>query len=345
MERKSPVYHYMLIDQKLRAVSPHHAQASVYVACATQKRAAELFTTTVHEMQLHGGTTGQTPVQEMCWAEPEVVFVEVSHGVYIRMTDLPDLSKSITLDMKDEDLYGREIESPAFGMISASRISGETNLFGVDYPQGHFIRLTISTARLNRNGGTDRVMSRDDLISVDMSEVQWARMIASPNTSGVSCTLSRYIDPKTGDFLTPRLPDKHVADKETFKDDVKDRATKAMAAVGDAQTMLASILKGGPLRKGDLQEVLSLLETGNRQMVANVPYMMERAHETIEEATENAKTEVGAYVDFAMQKLGERALGDRVMEALAAGADLGAIGRQVAEAVITVPALEDRSDD
>jgi hypothetical protein len=169
-----------------------------------------------------------------------------------------------------------------------------------------------------------------------MSEVQWARLIASPNTSGVSCTLSRYFDPETGDFLTPKLPDRHVADAQTFKDEVKDRAKKAMVDVEAARARIAELLSGGPLRKGDLQEVLETAASpAASQFVANLPYIVvERAAETIDEATENAKTEVGAFVDFAMLRLGERALGDKVREALASGADLKAIGREVAEAVM-----------
>jgi hypothetical protein len=342
---KLNIYHYMLTDPSRFKRFSSQSQRSVYVATETLKRAAELFGVGPHDIRNYGGIGGPKALQELCRSEPDVVFVGLSHGEYLRLDDIDDDTKRITLDMTDEDTYGRRIDSPAFGQIDVHRISGSINLFGVDYPQDHFIRLSVHTAHLNRNAGTDRVLSDTQLISIDMSEVQWARLIASPNTSGVSCTLSRYFDPETGDFLTPKLPDRHVADAQTFKDEVKDRAKKAMVDVEAARARIAELLSGGPLRKGDLQEVLELLESGNRQFVANLPYIVERAGETIDEATENAKTEVGAFVDFAMLKLGERVLGDKVRDALAAGADLKAIGREVAEAVMTVPAITDQRED
>lgn len=123
--------------------------------------------------------------------------------------------------MKDRE----EIEHPAFGMIHASRISGQRNLFMVDYPQGHFVRLTIAPATLIRDLSNDWVHSRAyPLIEVDLSEVQWARMISSMNTTGVPCTLNQYADPKHPGNVEerPKMPENHVGKAPTFKREVED---------------------------------------------------------------------------------------------------------------------------
>jgi hypothetical protein len=340
---KLNTYHYMLTDpRRFKRFTPQ-SQLGVYVACETMKRAAELFGVGVHDIRNFGGTGGPKAVEAMCHAEPNVVFVTISHDQYIRLDDVDDDSKRITLDMKDEELYGRETRNAAFGQINIHRISGGKRLFGVNFPQDHFIRIAIHTAHLNRNLASDRVFDDKEVVVVDLSEVQWARLIASPNTSGVPCTLARYRDPVSGEYLTPQLPEKDFADADTFKDEIKDRAKKATAEVDAARAKLSEILQGGPVRKGDLQEVMEMLRSGSQTFASNLPFVVERAAETIDEATENAKTEVGAFVDFAMLRLGERALGDKVREALASGADLKAIGREVADAVATVPMLEDKS--
>lgn len=339
------VYHYMLTDpSRFKRFTPQ-SQLSVYVACETMKRAAELFGVGIHDIRNFGGTGGPKALQAMCLEFPDVVFVGLSHGEYIRLDDVNDDTKRITLDMTDEELYGRETNNAAFGQINIHRISGAKRLFGVNFPQDHFIRIAIHTAHLNRNLASDRVFDDKEVVVVDMSEVQWARLIASPNTAGVPCTLARYRDPVTGEYMTPQLPEKDFADAETFKDEIKDRAKKATAEVDAARAKLSEILQGGPVRKGDLQEVLEMLRSGSQTFASNLPFVVERAAETIDEATENAKTEVGAFVDFAMLRLGERALGDRIQQALASGADLKQIGRDVADAVATVPAITDQREE
>lgn len=336
-DRKLNVYSYMLIDPRLFAVSEHHKQASVYVACDSQKRASELIDTTIREMQQHGGVIGNKRIVQMCRAEPEVIFVEVSHARFIRMDDLVagqplDEAKVVTLDMHDDELHGRYTESAAFGMIHVSRVSGGKQLFQVDYPQDHYIDIVINRARLNRNLSTDRVFADDELIRVSMSEVQWARMIASPNTMGVPCTLARYIDNETKEFMTPVLPERHVADASTFKGEVKDKTDQAVASIREAEARLAEIMKG-PLRKSDLQEVQELLRAAAGGMGNSVMFVLDRAEETIDEAVESAKAEVDAHIDYSLQRLGERALGARLQEALDSGVNVREIGRTISIAL------------
>lgn len=339
LDRGLNVFHVTLIHPRLKPASPHHNQAGCYVAAATQKRATELFETTPQQMRDHGGGTGQKAVIAMCRAEPEVVFVQFSHDTFARLSEIDDPTKRIVLDMEDVELWGTVTEHAGFGNISAMRVSGEQNLFMVDYPQGHFIALEISGADLRHSGATDRVMPKEAIIRVALSEVQWARMISSMNSGGVPCTLQRYYEPATGAFLTPKLPEKHAADIATFKDNVKARVQKATAGVRQAEKALEEIMKG-PLRKGDLAQVQEMLRAAGQQMESNVPYVVETAEENIDTAVGHAKAEVDAHVDYAMQRLGERALGARLQQALAGGVNVSEIGRNVIQA-LAAPSEED----
>lgn len=316
-------------------------QIDTLVSAVSQKRAAELLGITPSYLSQWGHLVGHKNIAKLLRENPEQVFLSPTRGTYYRAEEWGDESKKIVVDVSDEEVHGRNFKHPAFGWVEVSRIHGGQNLFMVDYPQDHFLRLTISTAELNKRGATDRVMHDREIINIDLSEVQWARMISSPNGGGAACTLSRYRDPLTGEYLTPTLPDRHVADAQDMVDNVKEKGKKAMEAVTDARAKLAEIMKGGALRKGDLQAVVELLDRASREGSANMAYAVECAQETIETAVESAKAEVDAHVDYAMMRLGERALGERLQQVIAAGAsakDVTAIGRSVA-AMLDQPAL------
>jgi hypothetical protein len=319
-------YFYPLIDSRFRTISPQK-QANVYVAAPTQLRAAELLGVSSAEIRQYGGTTGQKSVKGLCEAEPEVLFVERSYGSFSRINEVLDTAKVITLDMKDEDLYGREIENAAFGQISAHRWQGSRNMFMVDYDTGHGITLKIDTASLNRNHGRDRIMPDKTIVEVEMSEVQWATLISSLNSGGTPCTLSFYRDPLTGESMTPRMPDKHAADLDTFRELVEDKARKALEEVSAAKAQLQAILDGGAIRKGDLKEVLDKLNTAERQAVGNLGYAVETAKENIDTAADHA--EINAHRDFVLREIGNQALGSFLADKIGLNADPAKIGEQV----------------
>lgn len=334
------VYFYRVINPNLVVVSPHHRQATCYIACKTQKEAAERFGVTSNDMRNFGGITGQQAVINMVLQEPGVVFVQRSNDEFSRWDEINDPTKIITIDVKDPELYGYETEHSAFGVCEVSRFSGAKNMFMVNHEQGHGIALTISTATLTRRSGTDSVMQDRELIRIEMSEVQWARMLSSMNAGGTPVTLTRYLHPQSGEFITPQLPDKHAATMDTFREEITAKAHDSMDALKQARERLGEIMKG-PLRKGDLAEVEELLRIANAKATDSLPWVAKRAHESIETATEHSKQSFDSYVDFAMQRLGERALGGQLMLALDRGVDPADVGRAVALALAPPPATPD----
>lgn len=333
-DRTFHVYHAMIMvgagaDRKQRTVS---------TAAPSRKRAGELFGCNERYMAEFGMSGGSKSLVAMCRAEPETVFVELGYGTYSRLDEIADESKRITIDMREEDLHGRVTKHPAYGQIHVNRVSGQRELFQVDYPQEHWVELTISSASLNRSGGHDRVHADHELTRVAMSSVQWAQLLTSMNSMGSPCTLSRYTDPFTGDFMTPKLPPDHTAGADTFKDEIKRRAQASVQGVAAARARLAEIMKG-PLRKGDLAEVEELLRAAQGEMEGGVTYTVELAAEKIDDAAAHAKAEINAHVDYSMQRLGERALGERIQAAIDSGADIKAIGYSVSNA-IDAPAEE-----
>lgn len=82
----------------------------------------------------------------------------------------------------------------SFGLIQASRTSGQVRLFGSAIPSHqHFISLSIARAKRIRTGlGVVHYARTGEVLKVSLSELQWAELITSLGSGdGVPCTIER----------------------------------------------------------------------------------------------------------------------------------------------------------
>lgn len=203
-------------------------------------------------------------------------------------------------------------DHPSFAMISASRVSGRSDLFGVDYPQEHYVTLTISRGKLERSLGHDWFYQGEPQIEVAMSEVQWARMLSSMNTTGVPCTLTR--ERVDGKLVGVPRPPPHMADAEKMKDDVREQGDKIAAAFTEAQKIIDEMLAGGPPKKGDLQRAKAELRAASAMLTSALPFYVDQAKEAVQKSVEHGKGEVSAFVAHTLQELGREVLGEKVRQ-------------------------------
>lgn len=196
---------------------------------------------------------------------------------------------------------------PSYGMISASRVSGQTALFGVDYPQGHFITLTISRGEVERSLGREWFYGRNEMIQVAMSEVQWARMIASMNTSGVPCTLQRAWE--NGKYERVEQPPAHMADAVVQKEEVAKVGREVSAGLDKAASMIDELMKpNAKISKSKISELEKLVRSAQAGLESSLPFYVKQAQEAVEGATEQGKAEVSAYADHVVSELGKSSL-------------------------------------
>lgn len=202
------------------------------------------------------------------------------------------------------------VTHPAFGKVRAARVSGTTNLFGVDYPQQHYVTLEIKTAVLDRGLSRDWVHAQTEVIEIALSEAQWAQLLTGMNTEGVECTIQRLAAPKGFPMgMVPAIPPR-ASEAEQHKAEVAETARKVTEKTREAEARLRELLSGsGSIRKGDLNEVLGLLSAGNRAATDSMPYVVGSACEAIDENAVRGKSEVNAFLAHATQQLGERAVG------------------------------------
>ena len=75
---------------------------------------------------------------------------------------------------------------PAYGAIRVSRVSGNSYLFGSDFRHQYMIGVTIMSALKMRTSSREWHYADNELVTVYLSEAQWASFISSLNLGSVS---------------------------------------------------------------------------------------------------------------------------------------------------------------
>jgi hypothetical protein len=199
-----------------------------------------------------------------------------------------------------------EITHESFGMVGISRVQGQTNLVGMDFPVQSFITLKIHEARLERNLSRNWWFAGKLIAEIHMSETQFASMIMSPNQgSGVPCTLD-YVREGPGKNVAD--PPKHMIDIEGLKSEVSAQAEEARVALNALQDKLSAMANGGSVSKAAVRDAQGLLQAAMQHAGSNLKFREEQGVQAIQKAAEKAKMEVAAYADVLLHKSGLAAL-------------------------------------
>lgn len=194
-----------------------------------------------------------------------------------------------------------KITHPAFALIEASRVSGNTNLYGSDFTNQHYMTISIHRSELNRSLSRDWPFAREELIEVSLSEAQWATFVSTPNNgSGVQCTLSRY----QGKMIPGILRQK--PNSERFSEELK----QSVAEIRNDLKKLSDNLDG-PLAKSKVSQLKKQLEWIAERIIGNTKFVADQFDEHMEITIEKAKIEVNAYVTNTIQRAGIDAIAEK----------------------------------
>ncbi len=195
----------------------------------------------------------------------------------------------------DTSPMGGEVHThPAFGAIRASRVSGRATLHGSEFNHQHYVSVTICNASFRRSLSNDWPHAGKELISVDMSESQWATFISSLNHgSGTQCTLSHI-----GGKAIPGLPDPKPK-SEQFKREVAQNCADAIEHL----RKLSEQLKSSGLSGKKLEPLLSLLNMASREIGSSQQFVLDQFGEHMEATVSKAKAEVEAYINGAASRI------------------------------------------
>lgn len=202
-----------------------------------------------------------------------------------------------------DDLHGDVYSHPAFGQIGASRVTGQTTLYGSDFEHHAYVIVRIWKSDLHRNLSRDWHMAGKELIEVAMSEAQWASFVSSMNVGhGVPCTIERI----AGEGATPPIP--HRQERDVVSQEVVEHAREMAVKVTKAIAAIEGEV-GASMSNKRREAILGHLRSLEQDLRSNVAFHVDSFEKHIENTVEKAKIEVGAYVQATIQRAGLEALG------------------------------------
>lgn len=195
---------------------------------------------------------------------------------------------------------------PAFGQVSITRTSGAGHLYGSDFNHQYAIRMVVSRSELHRSLSEDRHFGRDELLSLTMSEAQWATFVSAIGVgAGVPCTLG-YIQAEGG---IPGIKKEERAD-DVFRREALASCEEAMNQIALLQEAINNTSLSGVKKK----ELTSYSERIRSSLQSSLPFVLSQFNEHMEQTVEAARVEVNAYLQTTAARTG--------LQAIASGAQL-----------------------
>ena len=197
-----------------------------------------------------------------------------------------------------ENRHGSEESTtthPAFAQIVASRVQGSACLYGSDFIHHNYIEIRISRSELHRSLNRDWHYPRNEIISVKVSEAQWATFVSAMNIGGgVPCTLDHIEH-----VPVPMLPDPKPR-VDQFEGEVAQKLAKVMATL----SQLSAAIEQEGLPKGKAERLKGRVATAQRELGANLPFVAKSFSGHMESEVEKAKTEIHGYMTAVVQRAG-----------------------------------------
>ncbi len=214
------------------------------------------------------------------------------HGENMRNVERP-----VTTNLVNDPMSDSVTTHPAFGLIGASRVSGQTSLYGSDFVHQNFVTITIRKSKNFRGLSRDWHAEDGDVASVALSEAQWASFVSSLNCgSGVPCTLEYVM----GENIPMLPPPEDVSGK--FADEMS-------STLLEIQQKLEALSNDARLPAWAKREI----GLSAARITGSTGFVAKQFSEHVEEAVEKAKIEVNAYATATIQKAGLAAIANGVM--------------------------------
>lgn len=196
---------------------------------------------------------------------------------------------------------------PAFGNIVLTRtmVGGKgagVRLFGSDLGHSTMVRMDIRHAEQHRQLSEDRVFARENVVTLEMSEAQWARFVASSGMgSGTPCTF-RQLGPET----IPGIAAPPATKRERHGEEMADSLRRHLDALRQHVAELGSIATAGkgPMSITQLRDLHKEIARHVDYLPGSVQFVYDQFARATEEVAEDAKTEVEAFIDNTARRLG-----------------------------------------
>lgn len=216
--------------------------------------------------------------------------------------------KEIAPDKSTNERGDAVSRHPAFGQVAIARTSGAGQLYGSEFNHQYAIRMTISSSEMHRSLSEDRYFARDELISVTMSESQWATFVSAIGVGGgVPCTIG-YIK---SDGPMPGIKREERTD-DVFRREALASCEKAIGQIEQLQQAIKNTNLSG-VKKKELTEysdrILAVLQS-------SLPFVLSQFNEHMEQTVEAARVEINSYLQTTAARTGLQTLANGAQLAL-----------------------------
>lgn len=216
-------------------------------------------------------------------------------------------------DVKVEEIGGNSHDKhdmlhthPSFGIVRVTHPSGGgRHLYGSELKHNNTVSLEFSLSQERVGLGTSWVQENDMILRVEMSESQWASMVASQAGRPTQVTVREYRDGKLN-----RVP--HIQNKPTrtekSRQDYYNRIRRQEKAGQDLVHKLRELVTKGKANKGELQAILGEAQHAYTGSVEFAKFQIESFDEEMEAVVETSKTEVEACLQQLIVQTGLKTL-------------------------------------
>lgn len=197
-----------------------------------------------------------------------------------------------------------KLSHESFGQILFSRTNGgNTNFYGSELPQDHYISMEVHHSEIHRELTQDRYYTKEQILRLRMSSGQFAEMLTSMNRgSGVPCTIESVKGQRMQD-----LP-MQESRKEFVHRKFEDRMKMFADTIRERQNKAKELVKKKTLSKDDMHQLQMHLEWLTGEVERNIPFFAKCFQETMDEVVFEAKTEVENAIQHKINVLGLDAL-------------------------------------
>ena len=195
---------------------------------------------------------------------------------------------------------------PSYGMIRLSKFSGDSNFHGSSINCSGGISLLISRGDVVRKHYEEWYGATDRIVEIRMSAVQWAELITLSMNQGEGkpCTL---VYTESDGHIRPEENQQNLRDNylDDFKKDMRN-----VADIGDGMLSRLEELrnKKGSVTKKELTELTKMMESIQRELSSNIPFIHEQFKEKMDKVSLEAKGEVAHFIQRQIDAYGENVL-------------------------------------
>lgn len=158
---------------------------------------------------------------------------------------------------------------------------------------------TDKKGEVERHLNKEWYFGHENIITIELSPVQFADAISNMNTFGVPCTIKTL----NGKYLEecPDVESKKELFRNEFKEDLEAINDKLQNEITKVETI---IREKKTLNKADKESILSCLSKIQQDLRSNFPYMSECFDEQMDKSVSSSKAEVEAYFQNKIISLG-----------------------------------------